>query len=224
MAKKEFNKRFMHPTRRKLVDMVMSGGNYEKNTTIGFTGNKKETRKVGDVWEDEHNRYEKKDGYTLKTSKNSEALQEIRDYIAKKNTCKNKDCSKIKKGPTDKKLIRKTGFCSKCLAEKELEIKMDGLWEEYNQYKVYSNMIDYGKDVLRQLNDAYENAQQSYEYVNDDGTTEKWDIGMSVDELKESIKEDIEKYTKELNEVIDKRVEVYEKLKDKNYELVTKPE
>ena len=27
---------------------------------------KKEERKVGDVWEDEHHRYEKKEGYTLK--------------------------------------------------------------------------------------------------------------------------------------------------------------
>ena len=57
---KDFKKKYMHPTRRKLVDMVQTG-KYEKNQTIGWTS-KKEERKVGDVWEDEHHRYEKKEG------------------------------------------------------------------------------------------------------------------------------------------------------------------
>ena len=63
MAKKEFKRKFMHPTRRKLHDMVRTGGEYEKNTTIGWES-KKQEREVGDVWEDEHNRYEKHEGYT----------------------------------------------------------------------------------------------------------------------------------------------------------------
>ena len=33
---KEFKKKYMHPTRRKLVDMVETG-KYDKNTTIGYT-------------------------------------------------------------------------------------------------------------------------------------------------------------------------------------------
>ena len=37
---KEFKRKFMHPTRRKLVDMVQSG-NYEKNTKIGWDKRKK---------------------------------------------------------------------------------------------------------------------------------------------------------------------------------------
>ena len=80
---KEFKKKYMHPTRRKLVDMVQTG-EYDKNTTIGYD-KIKETRNVGDVWEDEHNRYEKKEGYTVKTGKNSDAFQEIRKYIEKKS-------------------------------------------------------------------------------------------------------------------------------------------
>ena len=48
---KEFNKKFMHPTRRKLVDMVMTGGEYAKSTTVGWETANVE-RKVGDVWED----------------------------------------------------------------------------------------------------------------------------------------------------------------------------
>ena len=32
---KEFSRKYMHPTRRKLVDMVHTG-KYEKNATIGY--------------------------------------------------------------------------------------------------------------------------------------------------------------------------------------------
>jgi len=83
---KEFNKKYMHPTRRKLVDMIYTG-EYDKSTQIGYD-KVQETRNIGDIWEDEHHRYEKKDGYILKTGKNSEALQEIRDYIAKNQNVK----------------------------------------------------------------------------------------------------------------------------------------
>ena len=62
----------MHPTRRKLVDMVHTG-EYDKNTQIGWS--KKKEHKVGDIWEDDHYRYEKKDGYILKQGKNSELLK-----------------------------------------------------------------------------------------------------------------------------------------------------
>jgi len=47
---KEFNKKFMHPTRRKLVDMVLSGGEYQKEAFVSFAGADKQEvkRKVGE--------------------------------------------------------------------------------------------------------------------------------------------------------------------------------
>ena len=109
---KEFKKKYMHPTRRKLVDMVQTG-KYDKNTTVGWT-KKKESHKVGDVWEDEHSKYEQKEGYVLKTGKNSEALQEIRKYLEEKSKCKNSECKTIKKCAKDLKFIQNGGFCMNC--------------------------------------------------------------------------------------------------------------
>ena len=137
---KEFKKKYMHPTRRKLVDMVETG-TYDKNTTVGYT-KKQETRNIGDVWEDEHNKYEKKEGYILKTGKNSEALQEIRKYLEEKSKCKkypNKNYT-----AKDKKLIEKTGYCLDALVEIEHDLRIAGVFQEYQNYKVWTRMLVFG--------------------------------------------------------------------------------
>lgn len=222
MAKKEFQKKFMHPTRRKLVDMVLTG-EYETNPTVGYTGNKVEKdRKVGETWEDKNGSIWEKTNYgKIKKSRLTDTMSEVREYLKKLGTCKSKDCSKKKKyGPTDKKLIRKTGFCSSCLAQKEWEIKKDGLWEEYSKYRMYSNMASHGTDLLEQLNNALDDVKDYYEFVNEDGSIEKWESPKPAEQIKKDILEDIEKGKKELQEVIEKRNEAYEKLKDKNYEIV----
>ena len=222
MVNKEFNKKFMHPTRRKLANMVHTG-EYEKNTQIGFSDIKEDvTRKVGDVWEDKDgNLWEQKDYGRIKQSKNSKAISGVRDYLHSISNCKANDCDVTTKfSNSDKKLISKTGYCSGCLAKREFQIKQDGLWEAYEQYKIYSNMAAYGTDVLEKWNQALNEVSNIHEYVNDDGSVEKWSSNEDVQTLKAQIEADIENGKKELIEVIEKRNAAYELLKDKNYELV----
>jgi hypothetical protein len=213
---KEFKRKYMHPTRRKLVDMVKTG-EYDKNTIVGYS-KAKETHKVGDVWEDEHHRYEKKDGYIVKTGKNSEALQEIRKYLEQKSKCKNPNCKTIKKSEKDLKLIGKGGFCINCTAERETELRTVGIWKEYQDYKVWTNMIVYGKQRLEQLRQSLEEVKPFYEYVNEDGTTEKWELPNSVEETKKEIQEMIDNGEKEIRQLEEQRTEAFSIIKDKNYE------
>ena len=213
---KEFKRKYMHPTRRKLVDMVKTG-EYDKNTTVGWS-KAKETRNVGDVWEDEHNRYEQKEGYVLKTGKNSEALQEIRKYLEEKSKCKNSNCKTVKKSEKDLKFISKTGFCLNCTAEREHELRTAGIFQEYQDYKVWSNMIIYGKQKLEQLKQSLTEIKPYYEYVNEDGTTERWNLPKSVEETKSEIQEMIDIGTKELELLESKRKEAFTTIKEKNYE------
>jgi len=221
MSKKDFNRKFMHPTRRKLVDMVMNG-EYEKDTQISFSNIKEEVkREVGDVWEDaKGNVWEQKSYGKVKQSKITNTMSDVRQYLQKMATCKAEDCDKHNYGPTDKKLISKTSYCSKCLAKREHEIRIDGLWSAYEEYKIYSNMASYGTEVLEKLNDALRDVTNIHEFVNDDGSVEKWKSDKSVEELRAEIETDIENGKKELTEVIEKRNAAYELLKDKNYELV----
>ena len=214
---KEFKKKYMHPTRRKLVDMVQTGV-YDKNTTIGYDKVEK-NRKVGDVWEDEHNKYEKKDGYILKTGKNSEALQEIRNYLKEKSKCNNSECKTQKISEKDKKFIQKGGFCINCTIDRDLEIKMAGLWIPYEDYKIATRMIVFGKTKIEAYKQSLDELKEEYEMIGSDGkVTESWKLPKPIEEVKLDIQKLIDSGEEELKVVEQKRQEAFEKLKEKNYE------
>ena len=220
---REFNKKFMHPTRRKLVDMVMHGAEYEKDSFISFSGADKEIvkRKVGEKWTDEDGKsWEQLEAGKVQTSELGDIMAETRAYLDKLNSCKSDSCKTIKIGRVDKKLISKTGYCLHCLTLREAQIKYDGLWKEYEDYKIYSNMIAYGKDVVAQFKQAYNDAKQTYEVVQEDGKIETWSMERDVEELKAEILLEIIKFESEIEQATKLRNEAYEKLKDKNYDLV----
>ena len=220
---KEFNKKFMHPTRRKLVDMVLTGGEYEKNTQISFSGADKEKikREVGERWTDDNGKsWQQYEAGKIEVSELGDVMAETRAYLDKLNSCKSDNCKTIKIGRVDKKLISKTGYCLHCLTLREAEIKYDGLWKEYEDYKIYSNMIAHGNDIVSQFKQAYRDAKQTYEVVQEDGKIETWSMERDVEELKAEILLDIVNFEKEIEQATQLRNEAYEKLKDKNYDLV----
>ena len=220
---KEFNKKFMHPTRRKLVDMVMHGAEYEKESFISFSGADKEKvkRKVGEKWTDENGKsWEQLEAGKIQTSELGDTMADVRAYLDRLNSCKSENCKTIKIGRVDKKLISKTGYCLHCLTIREAKIKHDGLWEAYEDYKIFSNMIAHGTDIVAQFKQAYKDAKQTYEVVKEDGTLETWSMERDVEELKAEILLDIVKFEGEIEQATKLRNEAYDKLKDKNYDLV----
>lgn len=220
---KEFNKKFMHPTRRKLVDMVMHGAEYEKESFISFSGADKEIikRNIGDKWTDEDGKsWEQHAGGKIQSSELGDIMAETRAYLDKLNSCKSDNCKTIKVGRVDKKLISKTGYCLHCLTIRESQIKVDGLWEAYEDYKIFSNMIAHGNDIVAQFKQAYNDAKQTYEVVQEDGKIETWSMERDVEELKAEILLEIVKFESEIEQATKLRNEAYDKLKDKNYDLV----
>ena len=59
---------------------------------------------------------------------------------------------------------------------------------------------------------------EEYDYVNEDGTVEKWKLPKSVDEVKAEIQEMIDIGNKEIEELETNRENVFEELREKNYE------
>jgi len=214
---KEFKRKYMHPTRRKLVDMIHTG-KYEKNTTIGYD-TATQTHKVGDVWEDEHHRYEQKEGYILKTGKNSEEFQKIRKYLEEKSKCKNPECKTIKKTNKDKQFIQKNGYCLNCTVDKEHQIKMAGVWEDYQNYKVWTRMILFGKTKIDSYKQSLSELKEEYQMINDQGkVTETWKLPKPINEVRAEINELIEYGEGEIKELEEKRNISFEKLREVNME------
>jgi hypothetical protein len=214
---KEFKKKYMHPTRRKLLDMVHTG-EYDKNTTIGYTKTE-ETRKVGDIWEDEHHRYEKKDGFIVKTGKNSEQLQEIRKYLEEKTKCKSSKCKTIKITKKDKQFIEKGGYCMDCTIDNEHKIKTSGLWKEYETYKITTRMIIFGKTKLDAYRQSIDELKEEYEMMGSDGKiTESWKLPKPIEEVRSEINELIHSGSMEIDVLEKDRSEAFDKLRNANME------
>ena len=225
MSKKEFQKKFVHPTRRKLVDMVHTG-KYDKDTKISQTTGKKkeEHREIGDEWEDSTgNIWVQRDGYKVKKSKNTDTLSQVRRDIESKLKCSGDTCDKKGRyGSTDKQLIKEVGYCTNCLIDREVPIRSDGNYETYTRYRMFCKLFIEGETFLDKLKDAKKEAKQEYQYVDGDGKTQTWTLERPVEELKEEIQEEIDITKGQLEEVEEKMKELYGKLKDFNYELVEK--
>jgi transcription elongation factor Elf1 len=214
---KEFNRKYMHPTRRKLLDMVHTG-QYQKNATIGY--NKVEQkREVGEIWEDDHHQYEQKNGFVIKTGKNHEEIKKIRDYLAEKSNCKNENCQTIKITQKDKQFIKQNGYCLGCTVENEHQIRVSGLWQEYQNYKIWTRMILVGKIKLDSYRQSLEDLQEEYHMHNGEGQiTETWKLPKPIEEVRQEINELIEYGESEIKELEEKRIEVFQKLLENQLE------
>lgn len=224
MLKNQFQRKYMHPTRRKLVDMVHTG-QYNSNLTMGYTPlEDKSLKQVGDRWTDSSGtEWEQRHGYKVKVNKLTEMMSEVRNELYKKSKCKkySDDCDlRGKPSYTNKILIEKTGYCSGCLSKLEHPIRVDGLYTVYENFKVMTNMIKEGVRITHELKQAYDEVKQEYEYMDSDGKSQKWVMEKNVDEVKQDILDDLSKIEEELKVVIGKRKELYEILEPKNYELV----
>ena len=217
---KEFKRKFMHPTRRKLVDMVKTG-EYDKNTQIGYEGKKIE-RKVGDVWEDEHYKYEKKEGYIVKQGKNSDVFEDIRKYLADLEKCKNKDCSHVGKFSTNnKKSIKEFGYCTNCMSELAIELKEAGILEDYAHYRVLTERIKVGLFKLEEIKQSMDGLKQQYDEIDENGqVVNSYVLPRPVDEMKEEMAGFIQRSREEIEIISDKRNTLFDRIKEKNYEHI----
>ena len=219
---KEFKKSYMHPTRRKLVDFVLRGDQYN-NTTVGYD---KTTHKheIGETWEDGEYIKTQHDGWVETRSKNSDVFTDIRKYLEDKSKCsRGESCLKIKNkekiGPSDKKIIKKTGYCSACLADFELQVKKDGLFDEYQEYRNRRNELAYFLVVADQMKQGLESFSGELQFVNEDGSIDKWSLDKDPTEFKKEMQEDYDKVISHIGLLKYRLDELFEILKEKNYEF-----
>lgn len=96
---------------------------------------------------------------------------------------------------------------------------MAGLWIPYEDYKIATRMIVFGKSKIEAYKQSLDELKEEYEMIGSDGKiTETWKLPKPIEEVKSDIQKLIDSGEEELKIVEQKRQEAFEKLKEKNYE------
>jgi hypothetical protein len=213
--------KYIHSSRKKVIDTVFGKDTSNTKRTFGYEG-VTEKRKLGDIWEDEFWRYEQKEGFVLKTGKNHEVYQEIRKLVRSFEECQNSDCEKQKLGPTDKAYIRNTGFCIDCLTLIEDKIKLLGVWETYEKWRMFQKAIGRGKDAIAQITQGIKDLKPYYEQILENGQIERWDLPKPIDEMRKEMEDEIQTIQKGVSELEEDIVILEDTLKKVDNPLVQK--
>ena len=198
----------IHPTRKKIIDTVFDRTDNTQRV-YGYDGSAEITHAVGDIWTDgDGNQWEQKEGYKISVSK----LDEVRQYLQKLNTCTNIDCKTIKYTDSDKKLIRKTGLCMECLSALETELRNDGSFLFYQDYKITRNQLTYVKELRARFIDAIAGITTKIQFVNENGTLDEWKYDVDIQKVKEDLERDIEGASEAIEALIERKLALEDKL------------
>lgn len=164
----------------------MIGGEHKTQTkkTISFADKIVERREVGETWIDDKNqKWEQRNGYKVKIGKMAKLREELNSFP----NCnpKNSFCNCTEPGQADLKMKAIHGMCLNCVVEMEHNLKLEGKYEEYENKKLLANaeawlkQAELEKEVIKSTLEA--------SFINEDGSIEKWNEGMTKEELVEKI-------------------------------------
>ena len=111
----------------------------------------------------------------------------------------------VKKTDNDIRFIQNGGFCMNCTTERETILRVNEVFVPYQNYKIWTKMIVYGKQKLEELKQSLLDVRPFYEYVNENGSTERWDLPNSVEDTKKEIQDMINTGEGEITELESKR-------------------
>jgi hypothetical protein len=209
----------MHKSRKLIIDTVF-GRTDNNQTQFGYEGEAEKKREVGEIWTDKEGKeWEQKEGYKTNVTR----MDDIRAYLNTLSNCSNKDCTIVQYSNADKKLIRKTGMCTTCLAKVEQELRDDGTYPFYEDYKITRNKLAY----IREMKDRYEEAlggvSKQIEFLNEDGTLQTWTWDIDIKKVKEDLQKDIHSAYEAIELLIERKRLLEEKLVELNHsELIKK--
>ncbi len=221
MAKRksfEEKNNYIHPSRKLIIDTVFGR---EDNTqkVHGYEGEVESKREVGEIWTDKEGKtWEQKDGYKITVSQ----MDDVRQYLEKLNNCQADDCKTIQYSNADKKVIRKTGLCVTCLRKMEHTLREDGTFPFYEDYKITNNQLSYVIDLKAQFEEALKGVSQTLEFVNEDGTIQKWHYDVDIEKVKEDLQKDIDGATEAIEALLERKAALEDKLRELNHSELIK--
>lgn len=197
----ENNKNHKTPNANKKLRNVetiqkMLDGTHKSQTrkTISTYVGKKDTtkREVGDRWTDSNGVvWEQRDGYRVQGVDRLDRIASVRDYLSIPSECPK--CGGSMKHKNDKKFWRMEKQCFNCQIEFETELRRKGEYKDYERKKILDNVNAWLTDASREKEYLKKELAKT-SYVNGDGTLEKWDLPYDIEEMKEKIDTDFERF------------------------------
>ena len=221
MAKRksfEEKNKHIHKSRQLVIDTVF-GRTDDNQTTFGYEKKADKKREVGEKWVDSNGvEWEQKEGFKTNLTK----MDEVREFLQKISKCSSSECKTIKYSTADKKAIVKTTLCLDCLTKQENQLRVDGTWPFYEDYKITLNKLGYVRDLKAQYEEALLSIKQQVEMVNENGTISNWQWDIDIEKVKEDIRTDIDGAYDAIESLLERKLALEEKLVELNHSELIK--
>ena len=99
----------------------------------------------------------------------------------------------------------------------ETQLKNDGTYPFYEDYKITKNKLDYVRDLKAQMEEALRGVKQQMEIVTEDGRIEKWTWEVDIEEVKKDLQQDIDGAYEAIELLIERKRLLEEKLVELNH-------
>ena len=158
-------------------------------------------RKIGDSWTDNKGQtWVQKNGYKIKVGR----LNNIRKAMDTSL------CPKCNKKATnwDKQFIVKEGKCHDCIVKEETLMVCEGyvknkpIYEQWERKKIRKNVESFLKDAAKDV-EMLKARFTKTEFINSDGTIDKWNLPQSVDAIETTIDKQFDKFKNKLLEQLE---------------------
>ena len=166
---------------------------------IGYTGKQYAKRKVGERWTDAKGiEWIQKEFGPVTVSRVGDIVRAARDQKCK--------CGQdIKWGSRlDHLFFTKTGLCESCLIDYETKLRILGIYDDYEKFKVLSNQLGVFEDAKAQIESAikfFEEGSGDVEMLcNSEGFVERWK-NTNRDQILKDAKKDLRIARKRIAEV-----------------------
>ena len=156
-------------------------------------------RREGDQWEDSQGKkWVMKNGLRRRVPKVAKFINEQR--------CKNCNGDVRWGNYLDDQVWPKTHLCYDCFIDNETRMKLDGTWEYFDKARDLRNersiTSDYKKKFDETLKWCNDHENKPLEFVNEDGSIEKWEgVGSDIEKIRSDVSKDLEFINARLAEI-----------------------
>jgi hypothetical protein len=99
----------------------------------------------------------------------------------------------------------------------ETYLKEDGTYPYYEDYKITNNQLAYVRDLKAQFEEGLRGVSDTLEFVNEDGTIQKWHYDIDVEKVKEDLQTDINGASEAIEALLERKVALEDKLRELNH-------